>query len=75
MVPQWLHPIRHELAGRMADASHLLLLLDYDGTLAPIAPTPEQALPLPGTAELLTLIAAQPSVTLAIITGRAIRDL
>lgn len=48
--------------------------LDYDGTLAPLAPTPDAAVPFPGTIELLEALAASPRTTVAIVTGRAIAD-
>lgn len=58
----------------MREAAHLQLLLDYDGTLAPIAATPDQAAPLPGTASLLERLTDRPRTSLAIVTGRTIAD-
>uniref|UniRef100_A0A336L967 Trehalose 6-phosphate phosphatase n=1 Tax=Culicoides sonorensis TaxID=179676 RepID=A0A336L967_CULSO len=46
------------------------LLLDYDGTLSPIAPHPDQTLMSPGNREALEFIISQPNVMVAIITGR-----
>lgn len=52
----------------------LLICLDYDGTLSPIAPTPKQAI-LPGkTKQTLRALAASPGVFLAVISGRAMSD-
>ncbi len=61
-------------ARRLRDAAHLSCLLDYDGTLAPLAPTPGEAHPLPGTADLLHRLATAPATEVAIITGRTIAD-
>jgi trehalose 6-phosphate phosphatase len=46
--------------------------LDYDGTLAPIAATPEAATPLPGTERVLDDLARSSGVHIAIVTGRSI---
>ena len=51
-------------------AKRRLLLLDYDGTLAPIMPLPELAAPTPALRELLRKIASQPNTTCVIISGR-----
>ncbi len=48
------------------------LVLDIDGTLSPIAPTPAEARLYPGVKELLEQAKAQAHV--AIMTGRAIED-
>ncbi|TBH20213.1 trehalose-phosphatase [Thermus thermamylovorans] len=54
-------------------AANPLFLLDYDGTLAPIAPRPEEALPHPEALEVLKgLMARYP---LYVITGRRVADL
>lgn len=51
-------------------ASRRLFLMDYDGTLVPLAPTPEQAVPTPEILELLGALAADPKNTVVIISGR-----
>lgn len=48
-----------------------LLLLDYDGTLQPIAPTPDQAKPAASLLRLLKRLADNPRNTVVIISGRA----
>lgn len=63
-----------ERIGARLDGSPLLVMLDVDGTLAPIAPTPEQAAIPPATLDVLRRIATLPSVTLAFISGRAAMD-
>jgi trehalose 6-phosphate phosphatase len=50
-----------------------LLLLDYDGTLAPIVDDPREAAPHPDVPELLTALSARHPVV--VITGRALDDL
>jgi trehalose 6-phosphate synthase/phosphatase len=46
------------------------LLLDYDGTLVPIAKSPELAAPDPTLLALLTQIAARPATELHLVSGR-----
>src|SRR5689334_4222718 len=48
------------------------LAFDIDGTLSPIAPTPEAACLYTGVADLLTK--AQTRAHVAIMTGRAVND-
>jgi trehalose 6-phosphate synthase/phosphatase len=51
-------------------AEHRTLLLDYDGTLAPIAELPELAAPEPQLLELLKRLAGLPRTDVHIVTGR-----
>jgi trehalose 6-phosphate synthase/phosphatase len=51
-------------------AKHRLFLLDYDGTLAEIAPTPPQAAPTDELRDLLGQLASLPQTTVVIISGR-----
>jgi alpha,alpha-trehalase len=62
--------IEERRAGR-----HLLLLLDFDGTLAPFNPDPGAVHLDAGTAGLLKRIAAQPIATIGVISGRRLPDL
>ena len=62
---------RAELLDELTAESQLFCGLDYDGTLAPLAPTPGQAVPFPGTEGLLRRLAARPGRAVAIVTGRA----
>jgi trehalose 6-phosphate phosphatase len=65
---------RHELKIRLEAASGLLLFLDFDGTLAPIAPQPG-LVKLPDAArEVLNKLAALPAVAIAIVSGRSLAD-
>jgi trehalose 6-phosphate phosphatase len=51
----------------------LTLFLDYDGTLVPIAPRPEDAVPSLELVDTLSALASR--MMLAIVSGRMIRDL
>jgi trehalose-phosphatase len=53
---------------------HKVLLLDYDGTLAPFHVNPGEAIPYPGVREVLDKIMQAPGTRLVIITGRWIKD-
>jgi trehalose 6-phosphate phosphatase len=56
--------------GRFACAAHVLLLLDYDGTLAPFRVDRFKARPWAGVAKLLNLIQKQEQTRMVVITGR-----
>lgn len=51
-------------------ASRLALLLDYDGTLVPIAATPELAVPDLALISLLGRLAARPGTSVHLVSGR-----
>jgi trehalose-phosphatase len=53
---------------------NIMLFLDYDGTLAPIAPTPEQAMLPQENRKLLEVLAKVPHCQVVIISGRALSD-
>ncbi|SDG00216.1 trehalose 6-phosphatase [Blastococcus aurantiacus] len=59
------------LAGRRP----LLVASDYDGVLAPLADVPSEAVPEPGTGEVLERLSAVPGVTVALVSGRGLADL
>ncbi|MBN2061515.1 MAG: trehalose-phosphatase [Deltaproteobacteria bacterium] len=52
-----------------------LLILDYDGTLAPFQIDPGKARPYPGVIEKLNEIMEHPNTNLVIVSGRWTRDL
>jgi trehalose 6-phosphate phosphatase len=56
-------------AGLAAPLERTALCLDYDGTLAPIVPDPEEAVPLQGAVELLGRLARR-AAAVALISGR-----
>lgn len=53
----------------------LLVACDYDGTLAPIVDNPDQARPTRESVAALRQMAAMPDTHVAVISGRALRDL
>ena len=65
-----MHTDWHHLAA----VPNLVIALDYDGTLVPFAPTPQEARLDADLAALLDQLSASPGVTLGLISGRP-RDL
>jgi trehalose-phosphatase len=63
------------IQSRIQQAQTLFLLLDYDGTLTPIASRPELALCPPEVKRHLEKLRRLPGVSLAIISGRSLEDL
>jgi trehalose 6-phosphate phosphatase len=55
-----------------AATPRLLLVSDFDGTLAPIVNNPADARALPAAAEALIALAAVPSTAVALVSGRAL---
>ena len=72
-VPFLVSP--EELYALLPAGRNFLLLLDYDGTLVPYAPTPGEALPGDELVFLLNVLAGRPNVVLAILSGRSRPDL
>jgi trehalose 6-phosphate phosphatase len=62
-----LHPLRAAL-------SSALVALDFDGTLAPISPHPDDAHPLAGALQILCDVRTT-GATLAVVTGRTVASL
>ena len=76
--PRALDSIDPELRaaiGRIARVPQLLVACDYDGTLAPIVEDPSKAVPLPESVAAVRALAALPQTTVAVVSGRALRDL
>jgi len=59
----------------ISGASHVLLLSDYDGTLAPIAERPELATLPERTRELLSSLQESDRITAGVVSGRGLADL
>lgn len=59
----------------VSEGRPLALLLDFDGTLAPIADNPEQVELPERTRTLLTRLASAPKTVVAIVSGRSLEDL
>ena len=58
----------------VAAAPELLVALDFDGTLAPIVPVPSDARALPEALTAIHGLAALPSTTVILMSGRALDD-
>ena len=77
MTPGLAKPLADDwkaVAPKIAQASRVLLACDFDGTLAPIAPRPEDARILPESVSALSKLAELPSCSVAIVSGRALAD-
>jgi trehalose 6-phosphate phosphatase len=59
----------------LAAGKPAFLFLDYDGTLAPIRNSPEKAIMSVRTTEVLGRLAANPRISVWIITGRSLADI
>jgi trehalose-phosphatase len=59
----------------LARQPRLLVACDYDGTLAPIVADPFSVRPLPEAVAALRSLASLPDTTIAVISGRALREL
>ncbi|PTL82122.1 bifunctional alpha,alpha-trehalose-phosphate synthase (UDP-forming)/trehalose-phosphatase [Vitiosangium sp. GDMCC 1.1324] len=69
--PPRLEPAGAEAAlARMREAGHLLLLIDYDGTLVPFAARPELATPDAELLDLLQRLATRRDTRVHIVSGR-----
>jgi trehalose-phosphatase len=55
---------------QLAVARQRVLMLDYDGTLAPFKVKPEEAVPYPGVSETLSALVAQDNTRVVIVSGR-----
>jgi trehalose-phosphatase len=75
MTARWLREVEADVLRRIATASSVFCFLDYDGTLSPLAATPDAAAPLAGTALVLQALAAAPQTQVALVTGRTIADI
>jgi trehalose 6-phosphate phosphatase len=70
LFEEWAH-----IRARLKAADHVLLLVDYDGTLTPIVDKPELAILGHKTRQLLQKLARNRNYTVGIISGRALSDL
>ena len=58
-----------------SEKQSLLVMLDYDGTLAPIAARPELARLTDARKRVLARLVRAPGVTVAVVTGRSLSDI
>ncbi len=66
-------PVPADLAARLV-GTPLLLLLDIDGTITPLAPTPAEAVVSTEARRLLVELARADGTYVAVVTGRSIGD-
>jgi trehalose 6-phosphate phosphatase len=57
-----------------ASGKHVLLILDYDGTLTPIVDDPARAFLSPATSGVILSLRALAGIRLGVISGRALED-
>ncbi len=71
-----VHPdeLRSALSA-IARVPRLVVAADFDGTIAPIVAHPSDARPIPSAVEALVALASLDTTTVALISGRALRDL
>lgn len=74
MIARWDDELLSQLDSA-ARAPQLLVACDYDGTLAPIVDDPAEAHPLRAAMAALRSLASLPDTHVAVISGRALRDL
>jgi len=65
----------NEFWKRLANASERILILDYDGTLAPFRADRDKAEPYPGVRKILNRILKNKLCRLIMVTGRSVDDL
>ena len=68
------HDVPRRLWRLISLAHRRLLMLDYDGTLAPFKAAREAAYPLPRTLEMLRVVAGSPDTSVAIVSGRPVAE-
>lgn len=73
--PQYLFDAWHRVAGRIQAAGHVVLFLDFDGTLVRLRREPADVRLGDPERRLLSRLAAHRSVTLCLISGRRLSDL
>src|SRR5271168_1902296 len=71
------HLFQHwdDVAKRVRESRHLLIFLDFDGTLVPIAPRPDMVRVDAVTRRVLHRLGKRRRVTLAVISGRRREEL
>jgi trehalose 6-phosphate phosphatase len=73
--PLALSPELREAVRRLAQTEHLLVAMDFDGTISPLVDRAGDARPLPRSATAFAGLAALPRTTTALISGRALASL
>ncbi len=65
--------IEEKIKTHLAEKKPVWLFLDYDGTLADFAPTPDVVVPNPQVIDLLTRLVQQPLLRVSVISGRVLK--
>ncbi|WP_258067165.1 trehalose-phosphatase [Arthrobacter sp. GMC3] len=73
--PDGLSAELRDAVARVAHTPHLLVAMDFDGTMAPLVSRAEDARPLPGAAAAFASLAELESTTTALVSGRALASL
>jgi trehalose 6-phosphate synthase/phosphatase len=60
---------------QLAESRHLLVGVDYDGTISPIVTDPDSARPLPEAVAALTELAGLSYTSVAVVSGRSLDNL
>ncbi len=61
-------------SSEVRNASHVVLLSDYDGTLTPIVGRPDEAILSPAVREILVALAQKTTFSVGIISGRSLSE-
>jgi len=72
---RWIRERGHEIRDLILGRSGAALLIDFDGTLAPIASTPDQVVLPEASRSALAHLARLPGVLVAVISGRSLLDI
>jgi trehalose 6-phosphate phosphatase len=73
--PEYLFDSWPRIAGRIHAARHIVLFLDFDGTLVRLRQRPKDVFLGEPARRILSHLAAHPRVTLCLISGRQLADL
>ncbi|MCU1519165.1 MAG: haloacid dehalogenase [Pseudarthrobacter sp.] len=73
--PRTLSPELRDAVRHIAQTEHLLVAMDFDGTISPLVDHAGDARPLPRSATAFAGLAALPRTTTALISGRALASL
>src|SRR3954469_20390730 len=65
--------VADEIGRRLGDR-HILVLTDFDGTLADISPTPDEAVISPDVRAQFDRLSMRDSVTTGVVSGRRLDD-
>ncbi|MBL6835333.1 MAG: bifunctional alpha,alpha-trehalose-phosphate synthase (UDP-forming)/trehalose-phosphatase [Candidatus Nanopelagicales bacterium] len=60
---------------QLASSRHLLVCVDYDGTISNIVTDPDAARPVPEAVEALEMLRDVPNTSVAVVSGRALDNL